>query len=590
MNVENLCNVFENFKDDNNRAILVDGPWGVGKTYQILKFLKKDASKNTKGKKTKIVYVSLFGKTTIDEIHTDIYSKLHPVKNGAKRVVSIIPKVAPLFGTVGNIISGMEFSLKTNEEENVSFGKNIGKIAQGIQELSDNIDDAITDKVTIKKVKNKTIIIFDDLERIDTEEISYVDILGYINNLFLQNIKVIAICNSKEIKIDEFKSFKEKVFDREYKISSTDNQIISSYFGEYSDLLKDYITDEFNKNLRIAHRVSVFFKEVIEKLSEYNEKYFEKISNETLLFNCSLVVNSCNSEKFASASLAPDAKKHLMFSSLDDENIKNIAQNICDYLKNKYSSIRIFENLIIGLLEVYYYNTFDRLTLIFIDKNDLQDPFMKDPFYLSDDEKIDLFSKQFSKIQDDSIITNRSLISIISSMCKYVQFSDIDKREDIIIDNILKKCDEKELYRLMDYPIVDDNRFQRFCQKLKEEYNKKQINIQVNFINEFYKKAEYSKLYNCLRDLGGSEIYAPQGNLDNDIKKAIESNNFFIDDLFATIDEAKWDVVLIMCDISKKYSFADKVVNYIETIDYKNDISAKERYEFLLENKLKCNK
>ena len=588
MNVENLCKVFENFKDDNNRAILVDGPWGVGKTYQILKFLKKDASK--KSKKTKIVYVSLFGKTTIDEIHTDIYSKLHPVKNGAKRVVSIIPKVAPLFGTVGNIISGMEFSLKTNEEENVSFGKNIGKIAQGIQELSDNIDDAITDEVTIKKVKNKTIIIFDDLERIDTKKISYVDILGYINNLFLQNIKVIAICNSEEIKIDEFKSFKEKVFDREYKISATDNQIISSYFGEYSGLLKDYITDEFNKNLRIAHRVSVFFKEVIEKLSEYNEKYFEKISNETLLFNCALVVNSCNSEKYASASSAPDAKKHLMYISLDDENIKNIAQNICDYLKNNCSVTRIFEELIIGLLEVYYYNTFDRLTLIFIDKNDLQDPFMKDPFYLSDDEKIDLFSKQFSKIQNDSIITNISLIRIFSSMCKYVQFSEIDKREDIIIDNILKKCDEKELYRLIDYPIIDDNRFQRFCQKLKEEYNKKQINIQVNFINEFYKKAEYSKLYNCLRDLGGSEIYAPQGNLDNDIKKAIESNNFFIDDLFATIDEAKWDVVLIMCDISKKYSFADKVVNYIETIDYKNDISAKERYEFLLKNKLESNK
>ena len=588
MNVENLCKVFENFKNDNNRAILVDGPWGVGKTYQILKFLKKDASK--KSKKTKIVYVSLFGKTTIDEIHTDIYLRLHPVKNGAKKVVRIIPKVAPLFGTVGNIISGMEFSLKTNEQENVSFGENIEKVVQDVQKLVDNIDDAITDEVTIKKVKNKTIIIFDDLERIDTEEISYIDILGYINNFFLQNIKVIAICNSKEIKDVEFKSFKEKVFDREYKISSTDNQIISSYFGEYSDLLKDYITDEFNKNLRIAHRVSVFFKEVIEKLSEYNEKYFEKISNETLLFNCALVVNSCNSEKYAIASLAPDAKKHLMFISLDDENIKNISQNICDYLKNKNSGTRIFENLIIGLLEVYYYNTFDRLIPIFIDKNDLEDPFMENPFYLSDDEKIDLFSKQFSKIQDDSIITNRNLSSIIISMCKYVQFSDIDNRENIIIDNILAKCEQKELYHLMDFPFVGCNRFQMFCQKLTEEYNKKQINILVNSINDFYKNAEYSKLYNCLRDLGGSEIYAPQGNLDNYIKKAIESNNFFIDDLFATIDEAKWDVVLIMCDISKKYSFDDLVVNYIRTIDYKNDISAKERYEFLLKNKLESNK
>ena len=59
MNVENLCKVFENFKEDKNRAILVDGPWGVGKTYQILQFLKNDSPK--KKKQNKIIYVTLFG-------------------------------------------------------------------------------------------------------------------------------------------------------------------------------------------------------------------------------------------------------------------------------------------------------------------------------------------------------------------------------------------------------------------------------------------------------------------------------------------------------------------------------------------------
>ena len=150
MNVENLCEVFENFKNDNNRAILVDGPWGVGKTYQILQFLKRDSS--DKKNENKLIYVTLFGKTTIDEIHTDIYSKLHPVQDLAKQVVQIIPKVAPLFGTVGSIVSNLEFALNTNEQKNDSIGENIEKAVQGVQSLADNINAVGNNKKTIKRL------------------------------------------------------------------------------------------------------------------------------------------------------------------------------------------------------------------------------------------------------------------------------------------------------------------------------------------------------------------------------------------------------------------------------------------------------
>ncbi|MBO7273313.1 MAG: AAA family ATPase, partial [Clostridia bacterium] len=231
MNVENLGMVFENFKTDSNRAILLDGPWGVGKTYQILQFLKKDPSINDK-EKNRIIYVSLFGKTTIDEIHTDIYSKLYPLKNGAKRAIQVIPKVAPLFGTVGNIISNMEFALNTDENKFNALGKNIEKVSQKVEIIANDINSASDSKSKVRKSKNRTIVVFDDLERIDPQKMSFGDILGYINNLFLQNIKVIVICNSKEIKDEHFISFKEKVFDREYKISATNDQIISSYFGD----------------------------------------------------------------------------------------------------------------------------------------------------------------------------------------------------------------------------------------------------------------------------------------------------------------------------------------------------------------------
>ena len=349
MNVENLGMVFENFKTDSNRAILLDGPWGVGKTYQILQFLKKDPSINDK-EKNRIIYVSLFGKTTIDEIHTDIYSKLYPLKNGAKRAIQVIPKVAPLFGTVGNIISNMEFALNTDENKFNALGKNIEKVSQKVEIIANDINSASDSKSKVRKSKNRTIVVFDDLERIDPQKMSFGDILGYINNLFLQNIKVIVICNSKEIKDEHFISFKEKVFDREYKISATNDQIISSYFGDNSIFLKDYIIKEFDNNLRIALRVSGFYKEVIKQLIIYNENYYEKISNETILYYCALVVAGCNSQRYTSPKGEESNKLPLIFAHSDDENIQSIAYNIYNYLKKDNTENRIFDSLIVGLL------------------------------------------------------------------------------------------------------------------------------------------------------------------------------------------------------------------------------------------------
>ena len=585
MNVENLCEVFENFKNDNNRAILVDGPWGVGKTYQILQFLKMDSS--NKKNENKIIYVTLFGKTTIDEIHTDIYSKLHPIKNGAKKVVQIIPKVAPLFGTVGNIVSNMEFALNTNEQENDSIGKNIEKAVQDVQSLADNINAVSNNEKTIKKTKNKTIVILDDLERIDSEKMPYGDLLGYINNLFLQNIKVIVVCNSKEINGNDFTSFKEKVIDREYKISATNPQIIVSYFDEYSFVLKDYIIEEFDNNLRIALRVSNFYKEVMNQLSAYNKKYYEKISNEVILFYCALVVTGCNSKKYTDAQNKPDAKKHLLFTLSDDENIQSIAQSICNYLVNKQPSAHILDSLIFGLLEGYYYNTYYRLAPIFVDVKDLNDPFFEESFCLSDDEKKLLFTRQFEKIKDVPKISSRRITNVIDAMCRYEKFSDIDNREDVIIENLLEKGEEKEIHYLMELSFGGCKRYLSFSKKMKSKYDSKQISTMVNNLNDSYRNGKYTEVYDFLGEIERMSVFMVNNNLNNDILNAIKSNNFFIENLFDTREMSQWEVAHKICEVAIRFGFTEDVAAYIESLDYEDDNSAKERYDYLLTKKLK---
>lgn len=589
MNIEKLGVVFENFKRDNNRAILVDGPWGCGKTYQILQFLKNDSSRKSR-KKNKIVYVSLFGKTTIDEIHTDIYSKLHPLKNGAKKALRLIPKVAPLLGRVGNMISNMEFALNTDEAKINSIGKNIEKASQKIENIANDINAVNDSRSKVKIIKNRTIVIFDDLERIDHNEISFTDILGYVNDLFLQNIKVIVVCNSKEIQDKKFVSFKEKVFDREYKITATKDEIINSYFGDDSKFLKEYIIKEFDNNLRIALRVSNFYREVIKQLTIYNEKYYEKISNETIMYYCAVVIVGCNSQRYLETQANSDVKNHLLFISFDDENINTIALSIYYHLKNDDTSNRIFEKLILGLLECYYYNTYDMLASIFAETLKCEDPFIEEPFCLSDDEKRELFTKQFEKIKGDCEINNRSISNILNRMCQYESLSCINNREDEIINNLIEKCVETEIHFLLDYPFEGCQRFADFRKKFTVAYEQNEIKKMINNLNDLYANKNYAKLYDWLGELARRAVFSKNNTLDKEILAVIKANNFFIEDLFATIAPSQWEVAHKICELALRYGFYEDIIAYIKSIDYKNDKSAMERYDYLIEKKLNCEK
>jgi len=57
-----------------NYAVMLSGPWGVGKTHLVKKFLE---GLNKVGKKP--VYVSLYGLSTIDEIDQALFQAIYPV-------------------------------------------------------------------------------------------------------------------------------------------------------------------------------------------------------------------------------------------------------------------------------------------------------------------------------------------------------------------------------------------------------------------------------------------------------------------------------------------------------------------------------
>ncbi len=204
---EKIFDILKDFTNNDYKSILIDGVWGIGKTYQINRFLKEFVKEKKNIKELNVLYVSLFGKESIEDLHTELYFKSHPGKIKFKQIVK--------FALHSISIAA---SLTAINNENISLDFSLG-----IPE----------DKKTKDKIekKNKTnIVILDDLER-KSSQLKYDALLGYLNKLFLENIKVVIICSEREIienESDSFKKFKEKVFDRYYSVSRANEDILKS--------------------------------------------------------------------------------------------------------------------------------------------------------------------------------------------------------------------------------------------------------------------------------------------------------------------------------------------------------------------------
>ena len=152
----------------------------------------------------------------------------------------------------------------------------------------------------------------------------------------------------------------------------------------------------------------------------------------------------------------------------------------------------------------------------------------------------------------------------------------------------MKKCEEKEIHYFMELPFFGCKRFLSFTKKLKTAYESKQISEMVNNLNNLHCNGKYSELYDLLCEIERRALFVVDNNLNNDILNCITSNNFFIENLFGTIETSRWDVAHKICEVAVRYDFAEDVATYIKSIDYQDDSSAKERYDFLLTNKLNC--
>ncbi|MGG0293211.1 P-loop NTPase fold protein [Bacillus pacificus] len=225
-------------KNKTNYAILLDGKWGIGKTYFWENKLKSKIEEI--GKKT--IYVSLYGVNNTEEIgkrialgRWEIVQKLSDSKWGGR----ITELAKATFGSLKNIeiqnIKGIEVP-KINFEKFIDF--------------------------------TQTVLCFDDLERAN---IDINEILGYINNFVEHDgTKVIIIGNEDEIA--------DKLSNQNLEL-----KVLTSYFylEESGELNRKNTQPQNKEQVSIDDLITNKVRELFHKRNEY-KRIKEKLIGKTL--------------------------------------------------------------------------------------------------------------------------------------------------------------------------------------------------------------------------------------------------------------------------------------------------------------------
>ena len=273
-NIKKLLDSCLESKGHRGDAILINGEWGVGKTWFIKKYIK-DRSRRSNEENNNVgkdfIYISLYGIKTIPEIANQFLESLLSFSSSGKSKSRV--------RFVGGVTSGVLHFFTS------FIGINFGPLVKIIPKIAEEFSGVKT-------------VIFDDLERC---EVPPNELLGYINN-FLEHKEKNVIILSNEDKMDDknkstYLEIKEKVIGRTLTIASDFDLAFESFLENVNDdCTKKIIKKNENKikevyniigyqNLRILRRFfkefSIFYKQLPQDKKEHDDMVGEII--ETLM-------------------------------------------------------------------------------------------------------------------------------------------------------------------------------------------------------------------------------------------------------------------------------------------------------------------
>lgn len=467
-NIENI--VSEYLSRQTDFAVQIVGNWGHGKTYYYRNNLEPlirvtETFKDAK-KRYKPVYVSLFGLKSVEEIATKIVLEFYQSKIFGK-YFSSNPFKRKLRVTQSLLKIGLRGFL--------SF-KRLG-----------SVNDYLTDVKTVAENALDTtelIICFDDLER-KAKSLNIEDLIGYINSLVDEGVKVLIISNDDLLlkEGDVYKNLKEKVIGINVEFLPDTKSILESIiktryhgFQVYSDFLGEII-DEL-VDVAIASKNN--FRHIIYSL-DCLHNFYSSVKNDII-----------------------DPKREI--SEKLKEELKNIAKVLLSFAieykssELKHTDINNYSSDTLFLYEIFSEN---------LDNSRQQDS--------GDKAKIKLFFEKYG--------IERQHYFLHESIFKYVTASE-EFNTEIFVTEFIKRFNLDKGKTLPHYEILESLNYQNCTSLTSDEYKAKTLSMLEYAANGLFNASDYltvmhfSERYNNILNLRLDEI---RDKLIRGLKKSFEN-------------------------------------------------------------------
>ena len=255
MTLETVNKIVKEFLiDDTPRVMVIKGDWGVGKTYawnKIFKEVHNDIQLEN------YCYLSLFGLSKISDVRSAILAKTQSVKlmYAKNDLATINREWLTIFSD--KLKAASVFFTKTTDAPAMK------NISIPLEFLSHHFID-------------KTIICFDDFERLQSDRIKPEELLGLISELKEEKkCKIVLIFNENELQSKAvYKKYREKVVDTELVFAPTTDESFDLAIAEdwpHREVLKKYTKLLGIKNIRILQKVADLSKIMSHEIESFHD-------------------------------------------------------------------------------------------------------------------------------------------------------------------------------------------------------------------------------------------------------------------------------------------------------------------------------
>jgi hypothetical protein len=414
-------------------CILINGRWGIGKTYII---------KNNK-KNMNMSIISLFGKNNLEEIKEEIYRKtrgvwiyiffvillilysliesipikiqqvtpyeaIERIKDGYFSWATATYYFLKIFAFVGALLFGY-FITKEN------FSKVFIKIKKPKREIN-----VILESINIKIENREKILVLDDFERL-SESIKIREILGFIEELKNLGYKIIIICDETKINNNYYKDFKEKIIDKVYNVESSDLEVAKNLLLQDIELqdpkeISDFIKSNNIVNLRTIIRCNKFIISILDKIKINQEVDRIKIIKTCLSmhaeYNDSIYVNKVKEEYRELESKIKNEKEKKYSTERIDLHVKfaNAKMNMENILNRIYNYYNLDDIEMLELLNKIF---------LMINKEQNIDSLAKYLKKISTSDSLYTLENEYFDLEDDAIIEHMNEILMNLENNKY---------------------------------------------------------------------------------------------------------------------------------------------------------------------------